>query len=64
MLRSVAIDVAVLSGQVAVGSMMLLSNLEGRLGTSEILGGYLSFYQPTAETGPGAVPLPVATGKR
>jgi biotin carboxyl carrier protein len=46
------------------GQMMLLSNLGGRLGTSEILGGYLSFYLPTTEAGPGAVPLPVATGKR
>lgn len=45
------------------GQMMLLSNLEGRLGTSDIIGGYLSFYKPAAPE-VGAVPLPVATGKR
>jgi hypothetical protein len=46
------------------GQMMLLSNLGGRLGTSDILGGYLSFYKPTTPTTPGAVPLPPAMGKR
>ncbi len=36
------IGVAVLQN----GRLMLLSNLEGRLGTSEIVGGYIAFYKP------------------
>jgi biotin carboxyl carrier protein len=44
------IGVAVRQGE----RMMLLSNLEGRLGTSEILGGYIAFYKPTAP----ALPVP------
>ena len=31
------------------GSMVLLSNLSGRLGTSAILGGYVAFYKPNPE---------------
>lgn len=46
------IGVAVRQGE----RMMLLSNLEGRLGTSEILGGYIAFYKPTAPA--TAVPAP------
>ncbi len=42
------IGVAVRQGE----RMMLLSNLEGRLGTSEILGGYVAFYKPTSPTAP------------
>lgn len=30
------------------GRMMLLSNMEGRLGTSELIGGYIAFYKPAA----------------
>ncbi len=39
------IGIAVRQGR----KLMLLSNLDGRLGTSEILGGYLAFYRPTDE---------------
>jgi len=39
------------------GRMVLLSNLEGRLGTSAILGGYVSFYKPTDAPAPSPTPL-------
>ena len=44
--------------------MMLLSNLEGRLGTSELVGGYIAFYKPTTPPAPGVVPPPPVAGKR
>ncbi len=44
--------------------MMLLSNLEGRLGTSELVGGYIAFYKPTTPASPSSVPPPPATHKR
>lgn len=40
--RSQHIGIAVRQGR----KLMLLSNLNGRLGTSEILGGYMAFYRP------------------
>lgn len=40
--RSQHIGIAVRQGR----KLMLLSNLNGRLGTSEILGGYIAFYRP------------------
>jgi len=44
--RSEHIGVAVRQGR----KLMLLSNLGGRLGTSEILGGYIAFHHPAAES--------------
>lgn len=46
--RSQHIGVAVSQG----GKLMLLSNLSGTLGTSELLGGYVAFYKPTATETP------------
>lgn len=43
--RSQHIGIAVRQGR----KLMLLSNLNGRLGTSEILGGYMAFYRPEDE---------------
>jgi len=37
------------------GKLMLLSNLQGRLGTSQILGGYLAFHRPPPQK-PGPAP--------
>lgn len=49
------IGVAVLQN----GRLMLLSNLEGRLGTSEIVGGYIAFYKAAAPgtSVPSSAPL-------
>jgi len=44
--RNQHVGIAVLQG----GRMMTLSNSVGRLGTDEILPGYLAFYQPTPVT--------------
>ncbi len=35
------------------GKMMLLSNLSGTLGTTDILGGYIAFYKPDTDTSAG-----------
>jgi len=44
--RSQHIGIAVRQGR----KLMLLSNLGGRLGTSEIVGGYMAFHRPDEET--------------
>jgi len=48
------IGVAVLQN----GRLMLLSNLEGRLGTSEIVGGYIAYYKPSTPVPPAAQAAP------
>jgi len=56
--RNQHIGVAVNQG----GKLMLLSNLSGTLGTSELLGGYVAFYRPKAKANVLAAAKP-ATAK-
>jgi hypothetical protein len=62
--RSQHIGLAVNQG----GKLMLLSNLSGTLGTTELLGGYVAFYKPTPEAAKGAAkpsaPAPAAAARR